>query len=237
MRIGKLSQSSMNRYYNCQRSWWYNYQGREGIEIDSTARDLGINLHDIINDYYKALPGELTEDIIKDTVWRVFNKEFDTSLNYVKREAERCIKNFLKFEIKRFRTWDVYTPTFTEEKLVNDKYVTIVDFHSDPEGVTIDWKTGNMTQLYDNHHRQVKIEQTVLRDNGHRSDKFLFVALKTGKVIEAPSITRAWLEKQRLEMIGGIKRGEFERQEGPLCDYCPYQLDCEFGDICLWMLI
>ena len=235
-KIGKTSPTSLNRWENCPFQWKCKWQRREGIEIDKTPMHLGSCIHKMIDIYFKMISPKPKVSEIKAVANTVFESKFDPALSHVKEDAKRCMQNFVSFEIKRLKTWKVYKPTFTEKRLENDRYLCITDFHSDEQGVTIDWKTGKMSRLWDSQLRQGKINQIVLGDNNYNSKRFLFVGLKTGHVLEMPLVTTNWVDKQRERMLRMISRGEFPKKKGPLCDnWCPYVLDCEFAEVCLWM--
>lgn len=236
LKIRKTSPSILNRWDTCPFQWKCNWEKRPGIEIDPTPRDLGNNVHSMIDVYHKMISPKPKASEIKAVANTVFESKFNPSLSHVKKDVKRCIQNFIAFEIMRLKTWKVYKPTFTEKRLENDRYLCIVDFHSDDQGVSIDWKTGKLDRLWNSHLRQGKINQIVLGDNGHNSKRFLFVGLKTGHILEMPLVATNWVDQQREKMLRMIERGEFPKKKGPLCDkFCPYVLDCEFAEVCLWM--
>jgi len=235
-KIGKTSPTSLNRWENCPFQWKCRWEKREGITLDETPMKLGSSVHKMIDIYFKMISPKPKVSEIKAVANTVFESKFDPSLSHVKEDAKRCIRNFIDFEIKRLKTWKVYKPTFTEKRIENDRYLCIVDFHSDEQAITIDWKTGKMSRLWDSQLRQGKINQIVLGDNGYNSKRFLFVGLKTGHILEMPLVATNWVDQQRERMLRMISRGEFPKKKGPLCDnWCPYVLDCEFAEVCLWM--
>ena len=70
---------------------------------------------------------------------------------------------------------------------------------------------------------------------GYKTEKFLFVALYTGRVLEMPMVTEDWLEQERQKMMKMIKTGDLPKNQSVLCGWCAYILDCEFGGTCLWV--
>lgn len=235
MILGKTSPSSLNRWENCALNWLCYKQKRPGIEIDTTARDLGGNVHDMIDTYFGMISETPTEKEIRTIAQSVFDEGFKNSLSHVKKAAVRCWKNFVEFEIDRLKTWPVYAPTLTEARLENERFLGIVDFYSEECRIGIDWKTGNLNQLWDDQLRQGKIYEMLLTDNSHPIDHFYFVSLKAGRTLELPYVTTGWVDQQYQRMQRMIKRGQFPKKKGPLCKWCSYILDCEFSDVCLWM--
>lgn len=230
-----ISPSSGNRFFNCAFQWRCHYdKGRSPIELDTTARDLGLNVHNMNDIFFEQISAEPTADEIQTLAWNIFDANFNRSLSHVKDKAERCIKNFIKFEKNRLLTWDTYKPTFTEKQLRDDKYLAIIDFYSKEEKTGIDWKTGKLSKLWDSQLRQGKICQTVLNNNNYPCEKFLFVGLGNGRVLEVPRLSDLWLEQQRVKMVKMIRADKFPKNPGSLCDYCGYILDCQLSGECLW---
>ena len=122
-----------------------------------------------------------------------------------------------------------------EAKLSNENYVGIIDFHSDPQTTTIDWKSGKLNQLRDNELRQGKVYENLLGSNEHQTGRILFVALYTGRVLEMPLVTTGWIDGEKEKMLEIVKQNRFPKNVGPLCGWCPYILDCEFSEVCLWL--
>jgi len=225
----------MNRHKNCPLSWLYYKQKRVGIPLDDSDAQLGLNVHDMTDIYFDKIPDIPIEEDIREIAELVFDENFRADLSNKKRKGQRCWDNFIKFEIDRLRTWPVYKPTFTEKRLENHRFIGILDFYSEECGIAIDWKTGKLNQLWDSNLIEAKIYEELLIDNQHPFDKFYFVALQTGRSLEAPYVNKGWLDQHYDRMMRMIKRGDFPKIKGPLCPYCIYQLDCEFSDVCLWI--
>jgi len=225
----------LNRFENCPLHWWYKKLKRVGIETDDTPRRLGLNIHQMIDEYFKTIPEVPTIDEIEQIAKLVFDKKFDKSLSSVREKAEKCWRNFIKFEKERLKSWPVYKPTKTEAVVQTGDYYCIVDFVSEECGVAIDWKTGAKTRLWDSELRQGKINLMALEGNGSTVDKFFFVCLENGKTLEMPEVNRAWIENSTQRMRRMISKGLFPKIVGKLCGWCEYQLDCEFSGICLWL--
>ena len=91
----------------------------------------------MVDTYFEECPDKPTPKEIEELVWAIFEREFDRSLQHIKKDIEQCMRNFIQFEQKRLLHWKSYKPTFTERTLKNDKYLCIVDFHNDEEGISI----------------------------------------------------------------------------------------------------
>jgi len=237
---GLVSPSDMNAFLpesGCPMKWKFGKEGRPGMQTDKGAMMLGSNIHDMIAMYFGRISDRPTEAAIRSVADGVWDEAFnERELRELKKRGERCWKNFVNFELDRRKTWKVYKPTLTEARLKDDKYVGIVDFHSDPQKTCIDWKTGKLDYLRDSELRQGKVYQTMLGNHGHTAERCLFVALYTGRVLEMPVVTDGWLERERARMLGMVEKGEFPRAESGLCHgWCPWQLDCQLAGVCLWV--
>jgi len=234
--IHRLSPSDLNQFFSCPLQWKFRREGRVGIAVDDRTMLLGSNIHHMITMYFQRISDRPTAAEVKRIAENVWEEGFDEqNLRTLKRRGERCWQNFVRFELERLRSWRTYKPTLVEAKLSNDVYVGIVDFHSDPQRTTVDWKTGGLDQIGKEEMRQGKIYKILLEDNGYQTDRVLFVALQTGRVLEMPMVTRGWLDRESERMVGMVRRGQFPRNPGPRCGYCPYILDCEFLGVCLWV--
>jgi len=235
---GLVSPSDMNSFLpdsGCPLRWRYRKEKRPGIAVDGLALLLGSNIHNMIKQYFERISDKPTAAEVKSIAKSVYEEGFNKrELGSVKKKAEICWGNFVSFELDRLKTWRVYKPTLVEKKLTDEQYVGIVDFHSDPYMTTIDWKSGNLNQLWDNELRQGKVYKILLRSNKHRTKRVLFVALYTGRVLEMPMVTADWIDGERTKMLEMVEQRMFPKHVGPLCDWCPYILDCEFMGVCLW---
>jgi len=233
---GKMSPTDMGSIKHCPLQWQFGREGRVGIEVDFRRRLLGSNLHNMIKIYFQRISDKPTRAEIKRIAENIWEEKFNSrDLNSLRKRGEQCWANFVSFELNRLKTWKVYKPTLIEAKQENDNYVCIADFHSDSEKTTIDWKTGRLDQLGDAELYQGKINLVVLSDLGYQTRKFLFVALYTGRVLEMPMVTESWLEQERQRMMKMIRSGNLQKHPSPLCGWCSYILDCQFGGVCLWM--
>lgn len=236
---GLVSPSDMNAFLpesGCPLRWRYRKENRPGIAVDKLAMFLGSNIHNMIKIYFQRIGDKPSAAEVESVAESVYQEGFNKrDLGSMKKKAERCWSNFVSFELNRLKTWRVYKPTLVEEKMSDEQYVGIIDFHSDPQSTTIDWKSGRLNQLGDNELRQGKVYETLLGSNEHRTGTILFAALYTGRVLEMPMVTAGWLDGERDKMLSMVKQRQFPKSVGPLCGWCPYVLDCEFSEVCLWL--
>lgn len=236
---GLVSPSDLNDFLpdgGCPLRWRSKKEGRVGIEVDRGGLLLGSNIHLMIKLYFQRVSDKPTAAEVKSIAESVYEEGFNKrELGSMKKKVEICWDNFVSFELDRLKTWKVYKPTLVEEKMSDEQYVGIIDFHSDPHMTTIDWKSGNLNQLWDNELRQGNVYKNLLKSNEHRTGRVLFVALYTGRVLEMPMVTTGWIDTERDKMLRMVRQGRFPKSVGPLCGWCPYVLDCEFSGVCLWL--
>ena len=239
IRRGLVSPSDLNAFLpdsGCPLRWRWRKEHRLGIAVDRQRMFLGSNIHNMIKIYFQRIGDKPSAAEVKSVAESVYQENFNIrELSSEKKRAERCWANFVSFELNRLKTWKIYKPSLVEAKLSNEKYVGIVDFHSDPQSTAIDWKSGNLNQLGDNELRQGKVYENLLVSNEHKTGTILFVALFTGRVLEMPAVTDGWIDGEREKMLGMVRQNQFPKSVSPLCGWCPYVLDCEFSEVCLWL--
>lgn len=237
---GLVSPSDMNAFLppkGCPLKWKLRKEGRGGIPVDRGRAMLGSNLHSMIQSYFQHVSDKPSAAEVKRVAENVYVEEFNKrELSSLKKRAERCWKNFVEFELDRRKRWKVYKPTLVEEKLSGEGFIGIVDFHSDHQATTIDWKSGDLDQLGDSELRQGKVYEILLENNEYQTGTVLFMALYAGRVLEMPLVTDGWIEGQRDKMVDMVGERQFTKNPGWLCDnWCPYLLHCSFSGVCLWI--
>jgi len=230
-----VSPSEMNDFFHCSYSWLLRHRGVVGIPVEEKDMLFGKCVHNIIMLYFQRVPEKPSVKEIEPTFRQVFEEGWvEYGLKDLKQRAERVIKNFVFFEIRRLNTWKQYKPTLCEEKLHDNHFVTIPDFYSAPDKTVINWKTGSLDQITDSLLRQGKIEEIVLRNNGYEVKKYLFVGLVHGRVLELPRVTDGWIYAQKAKMDDIIRNKRFTKNERQYCGNCCYIYECQFDNICLW---
>lgn len=229
------SPSQMNLFFACSRRWLYNKQGKRGIVTDDSALVFGKTVHNAIEEFFRKVPDHPSADEIESIAKKVFGEYDRQMIRERKQRLERIRDNFISFEKKRMRTWKHYKPTLVEEKLKSSQFVGILDFYSKEEGVAIDWKTGS-SMMSPNHLRQGKIYELLLRENNYTVKKVIFFSLESGMALPVPRVTDGWIQKELDRMRNEIEQGRFFANRGPLCGWCPYILDCDFGETDFWRL-
>ncbi|MBA7705625.1 hypothetical protein ES703_114457 [subsurface metagenome] len=237
---GLVSPSDMNSFLppiGCPLKWKLKKEGRGGIPVDRGRAMLGSNIHHMIKTYFQHISDKPSEAEIKRIAENVYEEGFNKGqLSGLKKRAERCWKNFVAFELNRRKTWKVYKPDVIEEKLSGAGFIGIIDFHSNRQATTIDWKSGNLNQLGDEQLRQGKVYKILLENNGHKTGRVLFSALYTGRILEMPLVTDGWVERERNKMVTMVRKRQLTKSPGRLCDkWCPYLLECEMSGVCLWV--
>jgi len=148
-------------------------------------------------------------------------------------------KHFIAFELQRQKTWQQYKPTFIEKKL-NVKpwkdlpeFHPILDFYSEPAKTIIDWKTGTV-EMNEELMIQGKIYEMALKTIGKPVEHVIFFALKQGLSYEMPKIQDGWVYGICRDTVDQINSEQFPKRITPLCNWCPYILNCEFDYTYLW---
>lgn len=237
-----VSASQINTYFQCPYKWYLDRQKVPGIYIDDTPRRLGIMMHEIITNYFKTVPKQVTEDVIRNTAYKCFEDGFYSDLGHVKEDAEKVIENFILFEINRLGTWEVYHPELVEEpitvKLDNNVYLKgYIDFYCN--GTLIDWKTGKFGFLDLDKQVQGSIYNYLTEHKGYDVKEFYFIFLKNNnRYLPLPNISESWILNHINKMVDSVRHGLFPKKENDFCGWCEYQLRCELSqrEICLWAI-
>lgn len=227
------SPSSINQFYKCPFKWYLYYiLHLQGDYVQNDMALLGTNVHDMIARHYRNLPERIVPHTINRNVDRIFMEYFSPVLEPYKKLVESMLNQFKKYEHKRIKK-GYRLPIIVEQKLHNNDFKGIIDFY-DGE-ILIDWKTGKTLSLDNDFKRQAKIYETLVVDNGYPKPKKVgFVTLRNGRFLQLPFTTKGWLLTQKKHMDNMIKRGRFPKNKTPLCNWCPYQILCEFEDIPLF---
>jgi len=230
----RFSPSSINSFFQCPRSWYYQSIQAPTIPVDDRYARLGSEIHSLIKLYFVRQIDIPTESLIEKLAWDVF-KNFDPELNFMKKEAQRIWRNFIEYEKNRLKSSNKYKPEFVEQKFVIDDYIHgIVDFYGD--GIIIDWKTGRFRFLTQDIVRQGNFYKYMLEKAGFPVKKILFVYLRDNKVQEIPPKPHVWVEREVEKVRNMIKEEYFPKKPSELCSWCEYRLVCEFSDTVWWSL-
>lgn len=234
-----VSPSSLNLIiYRCPRRWYYEAIRTRGIEREAPEALYGRMVHKAIATYFERIPRRPSPSDIEETARRAF-EECGVYLKGFERKTQTILANFVEFEKLRLRTWKQYKPTFVEKalegRLFEDlpPFRCVVDFYSQADATVIDWKTGT-TEHQEEFSVQGKINEMLLVRNGHPCERVMFFGLLTGRALVAPKVTDGWIYKLARQAVDMVEGGRFPKNPSPLCGECPYQLECEFDDVCLF---
>lgn len=225
----KISPSQLNQFYQCPFKWKLLHLDKvQTIKVRNEKADLGKNIHEIIALYYKNIGGNPTSKQIENVVLACFNTHFEPYLSKLKLQAEEMMGNFVKFEKSRLNHY--VHPSVVEKEFNSEDFKGIIDYF-DGENI-IDWKTGAMMQIGNEHMRQGKIYEILLRHNGYIKDgqkiKISFVTLKNGRTLTLPLVTESWIIEQKRRMDFIISTQRFQKIRSGLCNWCECQLVCDF---------
>ncbi len=227
-----LSPSEMNTFKHCPFQWkLWKIDGVKRVTVENYKRDFGINMHEIIKQYYGNIKSTPTPKKVEEIAWSCFKGYFNQSLSEHQQEAESALRNFIKFEQNRLA--DYHPPVMIETHLRDVDYNGILDMF---DGFSVyDWKFGTMTRLEEEQLTQGKIYTRLLNSNGYAGQlKVVFVTLINGRLLEMPRVTDNWLAERRNRMCNMIEAKRFPKIRSKLCEYCDFQLCCEFSEKSLW---
>lgn len=240
MQPKNLSPSSLNSFMSCPKKWKSEQLGKLGIAVPETPRLFGTAIHNCIVIYFDKISDKPSGDEIEAVAKEAFDEGTTRAMKSSKAKTKRVLENFISFEKSRARSWRVYKPEFVEKKveaeLFDDlpPFRSIVDFYGNK--TVLDWKTGR-GGLHESSIRQGKIYKSALQRLGYEVEKVLFVFLDVGASLQIPKTTDGWIYKTARRMVNMVEADRFPKNPSGLCGWCPYVIDCEFEDVCLWEAI
>lgn len=233
-----LSPTKINQFRNCAKQYLYEEQAVRTIPTDDTALVFGIAIHSTILSYFLEISDDPTPEEIEEVADRNFNESPIEIIESNKSRTRKIAENFIEFEQKRLQNGD-YKPTLIEKrfqsKLFPDlpPFVGKTDLYVEGQKLVIDWKTGKGI-MNDNWALQGKIYEMFLKKEGYQVERVVFVGLDTGQSLDLPRTTSGWVHQVVAGVVDMIKRDRFPRCVSPLCNWCPFQLACEFKGVGLW---
>jgi CRISPR/Cas system-associated exonuclease Cas4 (RecB family) len=122
-------------------------------------------------------------------------------------------------------------------KLFSDlpEFVIVIDAYMD-NGRVLDWKTGNISEIYEGERVQGKLYQMVLEANKIPVTEVVFHFLQNGMSATLPKISDGYVYERAKEMCDMIENDRFPKRQSGLCHWCPYILRCQFSSECPWCL-
>lgn len=245
MQMGPISQSQLYYAEQCPRSWFYYRAKVPRIVEEMTYALIGTVMHESIKEYYKTIGDNPHQGAIQGTLKSIVDKNwniYESQLKEYSGRREKCVTNFINFEVNRLSTFKKFKPTIVEEDLKaiigRIEYRAIIDAFWEEDGIITDWKTGNKNMLSPQDYLQGHIEAMILRQHGYTVRKILFVSLFSGLILELPKVEDDYVHNKAMKMIGYWTSGKFPKNRTPACTSCPWNLRCKLEDrgICLWQL-
>lgn len=233
-----ISPSFINSFSKCPRKYYYKVNEYRTIVVDDSGALFGSSVHSAIENYFDVISDDPMPVEIRDTAQKCFSDAGCFDLN--KRRATKMLKNFVEYELKKSKR-GYYKPTFVEKRLRAKIFpdvpdiVGIIDFYSQDKKMVVDWKTAK-TMVYSesSDYIQGKVYELLMNKSGYPVNYTQFFYLSTGQNQTVPKITDESLHTKIKEIMHMIRNDDFPAQQSPLCNYCPYQLQCEYRGIPLW---
>jgi hypothetical protein len=245
MQLGPLSQSQMNLADQCPRAWYYYRIHAPVIQGDMSYAEAGSVIHESIAEYYGIIADNPHDGEISGTFKQVLERNWTAKESLIKQlsgRRDKCITNFLNFEKVRMKGGGKYKPMFVEQNITGIinriEYRAIVDAYWEDSGVAVDWKTGNKVILEMPDYIQGHMSTMILRSHGLTVNRFIFVSLLAGTVLELPKVDDRLIEEKALKMVDFWNKGTFPKTPGEGCTYCNWVLRCALEErgMCLWQL-
>jgi len=236
-----LSQSAINTFRSCPYRYYCDKVGKPSVKADTTARDFGITIHHILENYYGKIPDFPTEaEIIKHLDQAMIesgNHHTDNKKTKTKRIRDRVIK----LEKERVKAKQL-KPSIVEKKYTISIFddlppVTgIIDVYFPDTGIIYDWKTGRHSEMTEGNMIQGKMYEMMLEKEGLPVNKFVFQYLDVGVSPILPKCNDGWLENIMRDMCSMIENDSFPQRPSGLCSWCPFILSCKYKDVCPWSI-
>lgn len=180
--------------------------------------DYGALIHEIIADYYRSLPPNVTPNEVPMHITRQVRRR---GLQVVDR-VERHIQSFVNFE--KFRIREGWLIKGVEMELQRPPFKGIVDalFTKGGKKIVVDWKTSRNATLNNNY-----IVQGLVYKYLTGADEVYFVFLEWGgKKVKLPNYDMSWLEELAQKIYVALKENNFPRRKSERCEECEYQMYC-----------
>ena len=234
-----IAPSAINQIRRCPRQWQLSMQLSAQVETEQKYLVFGRQIHAVIASYYRTIGQSATEQTIHTAIDKAFERWYAPEIKTMLHQVNDTKKHFLTYELQRHKTWQQYKPTLVEKKLNvkiwNDipEFHPIIDFYSESQKTIIDWKTGNV-EMNEELMIQGKIYEMSLKAMNKPVEHVIFVGLKHGVAYEMPKVQDGWAYGICKGVVDLVKSGHFHKNPSPLCNWCPFILNCEFDYTWLW---
>lgn len=234
--ISYITPTALNAWNHCPAQWDYSRQPDiPSLPTDDDMMDFGSAVHIAIAEFYTRMATTSTPRPVEiDTRARQCFADNVKNFRHLKQRYEYCLNNFITFETNRLHTFKQYLPTFTEHMISSGFVRGKFDAYWAQDQTIVDWKTGVVDSMTDDFQRQGSLYRMMANESGLSCKRVLFVGLNSGKILEVPVVTSAWIEEQ----INSMRYGKVFPKVGPHCNYCGFQLRCEYSreGIGLWQI-
>ena len=200
----------------------------------------GSVIHESIAEYFKTINPTPNKGTIAGTIQTILERNWKASgLKGMDSRRDKCMQNFIKFEIKRLGSWKQYRPTYVEQRMkakINGvNYHTIVDAYWEEDATIVDWKSGNLNSIGITERIQGQVMKMVVEAYEKPVERVMFVALRMGLDLTMPPTTYGFVEAKVKSIFERDRLNDFPKKRSSLCSWCGYSIRCNMEGRCLWM--
>jgi len=223
----RISPSELNSFLFCGSKWDFGKKNLPQLPTDDSKLLLGTSVHQAIGDYYTKIPSKPTLIEIENQAQKSFG-DFVENTSHQKQKVERLLKNFIRVEQSRLKTFKVFKPSMIEKKIYFDVLVGIVDAYFQEDGICIDWKSGYAGDTLSNDYlRQGACYRMMLNKTGLPCNKVILAMLDNGRCFEVPQTSDSWVYAE----IDKFKFGTVHPNPGNWCQNCQFSIRCQFEQL------
>ena len=210
-----LSASKIITYNNCPMKYKFQYIDLIPVKVKTDALELGSKVHE----YIATGADPAGERLI---------------VRFMVQKARAFLETMPPNPIMETTHEDEKNPCRIYGKINGRPFTGIFDvLYLDPHHIAIDWKSGfyHSGRYNINYDIQAWVLNALYRYNFATGLKsFVFKFLREGPVYD-PSCIWDQTESDRVgdlvaDLIGGIEAEEWQKKEGPLCNYCDCKKEC-----------
>ncbi len=247
--IRNLSYSQISSYQSCPYQFYFKYFLRiPGAE--SQARSFGMTVHNTLKEFYErirrfnqGLPEVEKMPTVKDLIKIYESKWQSGGYENDLQEKERFEKG--KESLKKYHEKFVTgkeNPIWLEQKFrvkLGDFWMkgTVDRMDKGKDGLEIiDYKTGKTPKDDKKIKTDLQLPIYVLAAEQNREEKvenvsLLYVEGPEKFTVKVGEEMKQKVKKEISEVLGEIKRGNYEANPGPLCKFCDYKQICDYAQI------
>jgi len=228
-----FSPSSLKEIRHCPFKYMCSKLHLPKIITANKGRDFGNVIHDSIEEYYqKHYKGKTTKDVLENIISKLIKKRWvNYDLRMYEKKRDRCIDEWVKFEIKRISNPENLKHPAIAEGTMHDtknKRLCRVDFYNN--GVIVDWKTGKFDKFDEEMIIQGKYNEMVMEALGYDVKTVMFLILGQDNFIPLPYVSSETIIKMEKEAHELIAKGIFQKRPSYLCSYCDFNIFCQLHE-------